>query len=53
MDATIEWLRKNGVAVTGRNVLNVWFMGDVPDELDPETESELDDVMEQANEEND
>jgi hypothetical protein len=52
MNPTIEWLRKNGVAVTRRNVLNLWFMGDVPEELDPETESELDDVMEQANEEN-
>jgi hypothetical protein len=42
---TVAWLRKNGFAMTRRNILDLWYLGNPPAELGPEEEFELNAVL--------
>lgn len=44
MDAVLDWMHRNNVNVTRANYLDLIFMGDVPEDLDPELLGELEDI---------
>ena len=44
MDAVLNWMKSNKVPPTRENYLHLIFMGDVPEDLDPELLAELEDI---------
>ena len=44
-DAVLELMKQNGIELTRENNFHIAFMGDVPEELDPELQIELDEMF--------
>ncbi len=48
MDLIIDYMEKEGIPMTRENYLDLAFMGDVPDELDPEFEASMPEALQDS-----
>jgi benzoyl-CoA reductase/2-hydroxyglutaryl-CoA dehydratase subunit BcrC/BadD/HgdB len=47
---TVRWLRQHNKPITRRNILNVWYMGAIPEDIDEQAEilADLEEELEYA-----